>query len=358
MTIIDEFDLNPSTVTLTATSQSIKNCIENLNFKKLKEHPECKSELTQFAKKIIDFWNVAANSIGVLSQNEKITLFKAASVCYGLEACINWDQGCKAKGSKAFADDDWRVLRPAICKLMRKLINIIHKNDLLAVDGQKNAGDVMALVGWIVKGIKYKVPNFGKDGIVEAGSELIGLLSNFKRTADNPSLIDITQRAINYLLNSPIKAFDTRRLGKMVMQLGRMISIGDLGIQQTDKKPWIQPTALADKLVSFSQANLLTEYKQTGKVPSPGYVNPVAVTNLCEGLFIFFRNGILNWSSQDHQRIAIKVATFIQKAAREPQEGGSFEHYREVCTRFLTEAINNTSKESVGPFQTAMAALG
>ncbi len=132
MKIIDEFDLNPSTVTLTATSQSIKNCIENSNFKKLKEHPECESELTQFAKKIIDFWNVAANSIDVLSANEKITLFEAASVCYGLEACINWDQG-----SQAFAYDDWRLLRPAICKLMRKLINIIHKNDLLAVAGQK-----------------------------------------------------------------------------------------------------------------------------------------------------------------------------------------------------------------------------
>ncbi len=137
MKIIDEFDLNPSTDTLTETSQSIKNCIENSNFKKLKEHPECESELTQFAKKIIDFWNVAANSIDVLSKDETISLFEAARVCYGLEACINWDQGCKAKGSKAFADDDWRVLRPAICKLMRKLINIIHKNGLLAVAGQK-----------------------------------------------------------------------------------------------------------------------------------------------------------------------------------------------------------------------------
>jgi len=353
MTIIDEFNLNPSTDKLTAASQSIKDCIESIDFKKLNQHPECESELTQFAKKIINFWNVAANSIDVLSEDETITLFAAARVCYGLEACINWDQG-----SKAFADDDWRVLRPAICKLMRKLINIIHKNDLLTVDGPKKVGDVMALLGWISKGIKYKVPDFGKDGVAEVSSKQIGLLSGFKRTAYTPSLIDIAQNAINYLLNSPIKAFDTRRLGKMVMQFGRMIGAGDLDIQEAENKPWIKPTALANKLVSFSRANLLTEYKQTGKKPSPGYVNPVAVTNLCEGLFTFFREGILDWSNQDHRLIAKNAAKFIQKAAQEPEVNNYLEHFRQVCTRFLTEAIKNTSKESVDPFQTAMAALG
>jgi len=92
MAKIDEFILNPSTEKLSETSQSIKDCLENINFKKLAEYPEYENDLTTLAERVIAFWTAAGTSSNVLSDNQTITLELAAKASYGLDACIKWDK--------------------------------------------------------------------------------------------------------------------------------------------------------------------------------------------------------------------------------------------------------------------------
>jgi hypothetical protein len=350
MTNINGFRLNPSFRNLLTISQSLKDLRESIDFKVLTSESQYQPTLAALAKQIMVFWGDAQSSIEQFVKNEKITLQNIAKISYSLQACIQLDED-----NRLFKADDWKVLRPAICKLMRSLINCINKNDLLAVDGRNNVGNVLALLGWISRGIMYQVPDFGKDASAEGSSKQVGLLRGFKRTEDNPSLIDIAQSAVNYLLNSPLKMFDTRQLGKMVMQLGRMITAGDLGIQESDDKPWIEPSKLAEKLVTFSKSSLMTQYQEKNHAQDPDYVNPIAVDNLCEGLLTLFKKQVLVWTNKDHINMAVNIANLISKAMASGRkvDNKNWERYNE----FLEEAIENLPPELTGPFNEAMNKL-
>lgn len=332
-------------------SQSLKDLKENIHFQALTRNSQHQPTLAKLAKQIMVFWGGAQSSIDEFVENKRITLRDIAKISYSLITCIQLDAD-----NGFFKEDDWKNLRPVICKLMRSLINCIHKNDLLAVDGRNNVGNVLALLGWISRGIKYQVPDFGKEFSAEASDKQVGLLSGFSRTADNPSLIDIAQSAVNYLLKSEVALFDTRQLGKMVMQLGRMITDGDLGIQESDNKPWIEPATLAGKLVAFSKSSLMTEYKEKNHAQDKDYVNPVTVDNLCEGLLILFKKQVLVWTNTDHINMAVNIANFISKAMASGLKVNDMNRKR--YNAFLEEAIKNLSTELAGPFKEAMSKMG
>lgn len=344
---IDEFQLTPSYERFLEISQSLKNLKENVHFQKLKTNPQYRPQLDVLAKRIADFWAQAQSSIEEFIQNKQITLIDIAKISYSLIACIQLDAD-----NDFFKKEEWKDLRPVICKLMRSLINCIHKNSLLAVDNKKNVGNVLALLSWISKGIKHRVPDFGKEASSEASSKQVGLLSGFSRTADNPSLIDIAQSAINYLLNSQVAVFDTRQLGKMVMQFGRMITAGDLGIQESDNKPWIDPATLANKLVAFSKSSLMTQYKEKNHAQAQGYFNPVTLDNLCEGLLALFKKQFLVWTNKEHEAIAVKVAYLITKIMTSATT--AHDKNKQQYKKFLQQAIANVPEESRQPFNEAM----
>ena len=347
---IDEFQLTPSYERFLEISQSLKNLKENVHFQKLKTNPQYRPQLDVLAKRIADFWAQAQSSIEEPIQNKQITLIDIAKTSYSLIACIQLDAD-----NDFFKKEEWKDLRPVICKLMRSLINCIHKNSLLAVDNKKNVGNVLALLSWISKGIKHRVPDFGKEASSEASSKQVGLLSGFSRTADNPSLIDIAQSAIKYLLNSQVAVFDTRQLGKMVMQFGRMITAGDLGIQESDNKPWIDPATLANKLVAFSKSSLMTQYKEKNHAQAQGYFNPVTLDNLCEGLLALFKKQVLVWTNKEHEAIAVKVACLITKIMTSATT--AHDKNKQQYKQFLQEAITNVQEESRQPFNEAMKKL-
>jgi len=347
---IDEFQLTPSYERFLEISQSLKNLKENVYFHKLKTNPQYQPQLDVLAKRIADFWAQAQSSIEEFIQNKQITLIDIAKISYSLIACIQLDAD-----NDFFNKEEWKDLRPVICKLMRSLINYIHKNSLLAVDNRKNVGNVLALLSWISKGIKHRVPDFGKEASAEASSKQVGLLSGFSRTADNPSLIDIAQSAIKYLLNSQVAVFDTRQLGKMVMQFGRMITAGDLGIQESDNKPWIDPATLANKLVAFSKSSLMTQYKEKNHAQAQGYFNPVTLDNLCEGLLALFKKQVLVWTNKEHEAIAVKVACLITKIMTSATT--AHDKNKQQYKQFLQEAITNVQEESRQPFNEAMKKL-
>ena len=347
---IDEFQLTPSYERFLEISQSLKNLKENVYFHKLKTNPQYQPQLDVLAKRIADFWAQAQSSIEEFIQNKQITLIDIAKISYSLIACIQLDAD-----NDFFKKEEWKDLRPVICKLMRSLINCINKNNLLAVDNRKNVGNVLALLSWISKGIKHRVPDFGKEASAEASSKQVGLLSGFSRTADNPSLIDIAQSAIKYLLNSQVAVFDTRQLGKMVMQFGRMITAGDLGIQESDNKPWIDPATLANKLVAFSKSSLMTQYKEKNHAQAQGYFNPVTLDNLCEGLLALFKKQVLVWTNKEHEAIAVKVACLITKIMTSATT--AHDKNKQQYKQFLQEAITNVQEESRQPFNEAMKKL-
>jgi hypothetical protein len=344
---IDEFQLTPSYGRFLEISQSLKDLKENVHFQKLKTNPQYQPQLDVLAKRIADFWVQAQSSIEGFIQKKRINFRDIAKISYSLIACIQLDEG-----NVFFKIDDWKDLRPAICKLMRSLINCIHKKNLFAVDNRKNVGNVLALLSWISKGIKYRVPDFGKEASAEASSKQVGLLSGFSRTADNPSLIDIAQSAINYLLNSQVAVFDTRQLGKMVMQLGRMITTGDLGIQESDNKPWIDTLTLANKLVAFSKSSLMTQYKEKNHMQAQGYFDPVTLDNLCEGLLALFKKQVLVWANKEHETIAVKVAYLITKIMTSANT--VHDKNKQQYKQFLQQAIANVPEESRQPFNEAM----
>jgi hypothetical protein len=348
---IDEFRLTPSYERFLEISQSLKDLKENIHFQALTSDSQYQPTLAKLAKQIMVFWGDAQSSIEQFIKNKKITLQHIAKISYSLQACIQLD-----KDNGLFEADDWKGLRPAICKLMRSLINCIHKNDLLAVDGRNNVGNVLALLGWISRGIKYQVPDFRKEASAEASYKQVGLLSGFSRAADNPSLIDTAQSAVNYLLKSTVAVFDTRQLGKMVMQLGRMITAGDLGIQESDDKPWVEPTKLAEKLVTFSKSSLMTQYQEKNHAQASGYVNPVTVDNLCEGLLILFKKQVLVWTNTDHINMAVNIANLINKAMASGRKVDDINWKR--YNAFLEEAIKNLPPELTFPFKAAMNKLG
>jgi hypothetical protein len=344
---IDEFQLTPSYGRFLEISQLLKDLKENIHFQKLKTNPQYQPQRDVLAKRIGDFWAQAQSSIDEFVKNKRITLRDIAKISYSLIACIQLDAD-----NGFFKEDDWKNLRPVICKLMRSLINCIHKKNLLAVDDRKNVGNVLALLSWISKGIKYRVPDFGKEASAEASSRQVGLLSGFSRTADNPSLIDIAQNAVNYLLNSQVAVFDTRQLGKMVMQLGRMITAGDLGLEKSDNKPWIEPATLANKLVVFSKSSLIDQYKEKDHAQAQGYFNPVTLENLCEGLLVLFKKQVLVWANKEHETIAVKVANLITKIMASASTVD--DHNRKQYNKFLQEAITNVPEELRQPFNEAM----
>jgi hypothetical protein len=330
MTIIDEFDLNPSTDTLTATSQSIKNCIENSNFKKLKEHPECRPELTKLAKRIITFWDAASRSSNLLSEKDSITLIDVAKVSYGLEAFIKWD-----KDQEVFDKDDVKALLPAVRELMRKLMNKIDTGNLIAVNYHEDTGRLLALLAWVGIGIKKKVLDFSEDG-------------------SSPSIAQISNNVITCLLEAPATKFDTRQVCKMVYQLARMIRYGELSILNSEDTPQIDPSKLASQLVRLSNSSLLTNYTERHHTYSAEYVNPIAADNLCSGLHTFFLKGILAWGDNNHRGLAVKAAILIKKASMQPEADGQFV---KRCRAFLNLVIQKVSKESSQPFNEALIAL-
>lgn len=128
---IDEFQLTPSYERFLEISQSLKNLKENVHFLKLKTNPQYRPQLDVLAKRIADFWAQAQSSIEEPIQNKRITLIDIAKISYSLIACIQLD------ADNDFLKEEWKDLRPVICKLMRSLINYIHKNSLLAVDNRK-----------------------------------------------------------------------------------------------------------------------------------------------------------------------------------------------------------------------------
>ncbi len=330
MTIIDEFDLKPSTDKLTAASQSIKDCIENSNFKKLKEHPECRPELTKLAKRIITFWDAASRSSNLLSEKDSITLVDVAKVSYGLESFIKWD-----KDQEIFDKDDVKALFPAVRELMRKLMNKIDTGNLIAVNYREDTGRLLALLAWVGIGIKNKVLDFSEDG-------------------SSPSVAQISNDVITCLLEAPAANFDTRQVCKMTYQLARMIRNGELSIINSENTPQIDPSKLASQLVRFSNSSLLTNYTERHHTYSADYVDLIAADNLCSSLHTFFLRGILAWSNNNHRELARKAAIFIKTASRQPEADRQFLNR---CRAFLNLAIQNVSKESRQPFNEALTAL-
>lgn len=349
MAKIDEFILNPSTEKLSETSQSIKDCLENINFKKLAEYPEYENDLTTLAERVIAFWSAAGTSSNVLSDNQTITLELAAKASYGLDACIKWD-----KANSIFKKNDWQVLRPAICQLMRKLINNIDKNNLIVVNHKNDTGKLLSLLAWIGAGIQYRVPDFGSPNAPKDGSEDIALLYGFINKDGHPSLIEITNNLVKCLLNAPVANFDTRQICKMAMRLGRMISSDLLAILESSNKPWIESAELTKALEKFFLSNLLDQYKDAGHIYPSNFFDAIAADNLCESLLIFFSAGVLSWESKSHRLIAQKAATSIKKVSAGTQTDSNFV---KRSTAFLTEAIKNVPEELADVFNQAFATL-
>lgn len=330
MTIIDEYDLNPSTETLTAASQSIKNCIENSNFKELKNYPECQPKRIELAKRIITFWDAASRSSNVLSEKDSITLVDVAKVSYGLEAFIKWD-----KDQEVFDKDDVKALFPAVRELTRKLIDKTYAGNLLAVNYHEDTGRLLALLAWVGIGIKRKVLDFSDDG-------------------SSPSITQISNDAITCVLEASEASFDTRQVCKMVYQLARMIRNGELSIFNSEDTPQIDPSKLASQLVRLANSSLLTNYTERHHTYSADYVNPVAADNLSSSLNTFFRKGILEWGNKSHRGLAVKAAIFIKRASIQPEADGQFVNR---CRAFLNLVIQNISKDSRQPFNEALIAL-
>ncbi len=327
---IDEFDLNPSTETLTAASQSIKNCIENSNFKELKKYPECQPKRIELAKRIIAFWDAASTSSNVLSEKDSITLVDVAKVSYGLEAFIKWD-----KDQEVFDKDDVKALFPAVRALTRKLMEKIYAGNLIAVNYHEDTGRLLALLAWVGIGIKSKVLDFS-----EAGS--------------SPSIAQISNDVITCLLEAPAANFDTRQVCKMTYQLARMIRASELAISKRKDTPQIDKSKLASWLVQLSNSSLLTNYTDRHHTYSAGYVNPIAADNLCSSLHTFFLRGILAWSNNNHRELARKAAIFIKKASMQPQADGQFV---KRCRDFLNLALKKVPKELSQTFNEALIAL-
>ncbi len=327
---IDEFDLNPSTDKLTAASQSIKDCIENSNFKKLKEHPECRPELTKLAKRIITFWEAASRSSNLLSEKDSITLVDVAKVSYGLESFIKWD-----KDQEIFDKNDVTKLFPAVREFMRKLMNKIDTGNLIAVNYHEDTGRLLAILAWIGLGVKSKVLDFS-----EAGS--------------SPSLAQISNDVITCLLEAPAANFDTRQVCKMTYQLARMIRASELAISKRKDTPQIDKSKLASWLVQLSNSSLLTNYTDRHHTYSAGYVNPIAADNLCSSLHTFFLRGILAWGNKNHRGLAVKAAILIKKASMQPQADGRFV---KRCRDFLNLALKKVPKELSQTFNEALIAL-
>lgn len=349
MNEISEFLLDPSTEKFTTTSQLVKDCIENDGFKQIATDSQDIPTIKTLAINIIKFFDEAAKSSSVLPESQPVPLADIAKASYGLEACVKWD-----KHQQVFENNDWKILRPAVCSLMRKMMNKIHSDDLYVLATRGNVGHLLALLAWINLGTNYRVPDFGKQANPKDGSENINLLYGFSKNNGYPSLIEFTNRIINGLLGASQAFFDTRQFCKMVMQLGRMINDGNLLLTESEKTPQVNPTKLADQLVRISNSLLLKQYREFDHNQSPDYVNPVAVTNLCSGLYIFFLKGILDWENENHLKIAVKTASFIKKASTQPKADKHFIH---ECRVFLKQALNNVPQDSSQSFNEALNAL-
>jgi hypothetical protein len=346
---IDTFELDPTYEHFLNANQLIKALKEDIDFNKVNDNPQYQGELTNLANLIVRFWKAAQTSINGFLEDKKITLYEVAQISYSLEACIRLNQ----RGD-FFKTDDWKELHSAIWKFMHVLINRIRENGLLDNPGKSNVGNVLALLSWIIAGIQHPVPVTEKNSSSSANSKMDTLLSGLGGAKDRPGLNDLTERAIDYLLNSFNSAFDTRQVCKMVLLLQRMISAGYLRIQESHDKPLIDPTKFAEKLVQFANSSLLQVYKEFGHDSDPNYVNPIAVNNLCSGLRKFFAFGILNWKKEDHLNLAKKTAIFIRKACKQSQAD---EHFVKTCRAFVNEAISSVSKDSSQPFNEALTAL-
>lgn len=352
---LDEFLLSdrPTLGAFLQLSQSLKDLEENIDFRELmdgKQYPDLTNKL---ADQIVAFWAHSQTQIERLFKDRKVPLSNIAKVAYGLRACVHLD-----KKYDFFGEAHWLTLRPAICKLMRVLINHIHKKNLLIQSernpiGLSQIGSILAILAWIEAGRKHKVPEpqVQTSSMHEVSQTKIQLLSGFKRTANGPSLLDITQAAINCLLDAEINSFDTRQLAKMLMLLGRMINSSFLSLVNTDTQPWIDRETLANKLVLFSKSSLMIEYKQQQHNAAQGHVDPVVVDNLCEALMTLFNLGVLDWSKRSHVKVAARVANLIIGA----MSPGNYAHdkNKHQYRLFLEEALSQVSSEQAQPFMNA-----
>lgn len=324
--------------------QSLKDLQESVHFSELKRTPEYPAVAGQLANALVAFWTFAEQRVRPLFSTPALNMSRVAGLSYALKACIELD-----KAHDFFTPAQWGALRPAICRLMRGLINAIHQRQLLAGLDPNRIGAVLALLAWITAGMRHAVPSpVSTAAPGEDAPAAVSLLSGFSRHENQPSLADTAQAAIDCLLRMAPNALDTRQVGKMLMSFARLLKTGLLGAPAPG-------SSLANGLIALCNTGAMTMYSAQQHTYASGYVDPVVVDNICEGVQALFKHQILHWQSKAHVAIAIKVANLITKA----MTGGGGTHSRNEARyrNFLEQALAHLPAESRAAFLMAKEKL-
>lgn len=329
--------------------QSLKDLGENVNFKKLKKHSQYSDVVEKLAPKIVAFWESAQNRSAQLFEGAQFNLFQVGRVSYGLKACIELD-----KEGDFFSQENWKNLRPAICKLMRVVFDRIYEKKLLGGVKEGDVGSILALIDWLDNGVHHMVPIEASASTSTSDSpNFKGLLTGFSRRENSPSLLDIGNSAIDTLLTMQTNAFDTRQLGKMLVRFGRMIEDGRLGFEAHKEWPHADPEKLRNLVVGVLGPTASNDYWEKQHDLPKDTVNVIAIDNLSEGARVLFDQGVLAWDNKSHISVAVKVANFIKLAAPFADKN-NLKKYR----KFLVRAFNNVTGNARGAFSEAWKALG
>jgi hypothetical protein len=349
MNSINDFLLDPSTMKFITTSQYVKDYMESDALNELAIHDECRDLNNALAKRMIDFWEGVLKSSNVISQGQKIPLSQVSKIIYGLESSIKWE-----KTSAALGKTDLKKFFQALIGLMGKLMNKIHADHSLATGDQAYVGPLLSLLSLGSTVMKGNILHLVANTSSEASSANILQLTSIAEASGDSLFVKIMENVIECLLSTSAEKFDTRQVGKMVYNLAVLIRDRHLVLPEGNGTLCINIAMLASQLVRFSKSLLLTEYREFGHKSSPGYVNHIAVDNLCRGLEIFFKNKILDWQNEDHLKLAIKIAGFIKKASI---QNNADESFLRASRFFVSEAIKNVSKDSIQSFNEALNAL-
>lgn len=332
---IDEFQLKPSFEGFIRVNKSLKSLQESIAFKEAMQGPKSGSIKNQLAEKIVEFFDKAKSESGNFFSNENLSISQVATISYGLKSVVGID-----KTHHVFTEDHWSYLLPAIERVTFNMTQSVHKARLLEC-GQVSVGNELAFFTWLRTGAEYNIKV--RVGPAQRNSVRAALLAHRAPPSDDRSYSRIEWRAIDRLLNAPVPSFDTRQLCKLVMQLGRMIKNGHLLFVNQANQPWIDKTDLTVKLGNFFNSDLMTEYRVSHHESSRGYVDPVAVDNLCEGLSELFKHKVLDWNNPNHLNVSFKTANFIGNAMSSVQLSGRL---KQTFTSFLNQAIANVPNQS------------
>lgn len=349
MNSINDFLLDPSTVKFITTSQYAKDCMESDALNELAIHDECRDLNNELAKRMIDFWEGALKSSNVISQGQKISLSQVSKIIYGLESSIKWE-----KTSAALGKTDLKKFFQALIGLMGKLMNKIYADHSLATGEQAYVGPLLSLLSLGSTVMKGNILHLVANTSSEASSGNILQPTSITEASGDSLFVKIMENVIECLLSASAAKFDTRQVGKMVYNLAVLIRDRHLVFSEGSGAPYINTAMLASQLVRLSKSSLFTEYKELGHQSSPGYVNHIAVDNLCSGLGILFKNKILDWKNEGHLKLAIKIARFIKNAS---EQTNADKYFLKASRLFVSDAVKNVSKDSIQSFNEALNAL-